>query len=402
MACQQSNLFQYRAAQTLSRVASTLLFRCRTLRNEIKNVEGPYTIIANHQAALDFVNLIGATRRPIRFVISQSFFSTLPIRGTLEKIGVIPKQQFQTAAGDLRKMRAALDAGQPLAIYPAGLMCEDGLSTPIPAATYKFLKWLGTDIYMARTEGTYFVMPKWAGGIRPGRTTMDIYRLFTKEELADMTEEEIRARAEPALLYDAYREQEQHRAVYMGGRNLQGLEQVLYRCPHCGGEHTVAAKKNRLYCTACGYEQVSDRYGFLHNRKGLGEEIRYVSDWSRRIYEQVKDSLRRGENTSLTEAVEIRMVDTAKKKFVPVGTGTLSLNAAGFTLQGTIGGEATEIAVSITNVPTLPFSPGKHLELQQGSTIYRCIPRDGRLVMKFIHMVKAFYELRHAPVTTEI
>ena len=120
------------------------------------------------------------------------------------------------------------------------------------------------------------------------------------------------------------------------------------------------------------------------------------------IYEQVKDSLRRGGNTSLTDVVEIRMVDTAKKKFVPVGTGTLSLNAAGFTLQGTIGGEATEIAVSITNIPTLPFSPGKHLELQQSSTIYRCIPRDGRLVMKFIHMVKAFYELRHAPVTTEI
>jgi GntR family transcriptional regulator len=136
-------------------------------------------------------------------------------------------------------------------------------------------------------------MPKWAGGIRPGRTTMDIYRLFTKEELADMTEEEIRARAEPALLYDAYREQEQHRAVYMGGRNLQGLEQVLYRCPHCGGEYTVTAKKNRLYCTACGYEQVSDHYGFLHNHKGLGEEIRYVSDWSRRIYEQVKEGLRR-------------------------------------------------------------------------------------------------------------
>ena len=242
----KQNVFCYRLAQAIGITVSVLFFRRKWLRNEIKGVKGPYVVIANHQAALDFVNLIGATRRPIRFVISQSFFSTLPIRGTLEKIGVIPKQQFQTAAGDLRKMRAALDAGQPLAIYPAGLMCEDGLSTPIPAATYKFLKWLGTDIYMARTEGAYFVMPKWAGDIRPGRTTMDIYRLFTKEELAELDLETIQQKTDEALLFDAYREQEQLQIPYRKGDDLAGLEHVLYRCPHCGSEKTWLLKGNEM------------------------------------------------------------------------------------------------------------------------------------------------------------
>jgi hypothetical protein len=47
--------------------------------------------------------------------------------------------------------------------------------------------------------------------------------------------------------------------------------------------------------------------------------------------------------------------------------------------------------VPIGNVPALPFSPGKYLEIQDGGNIYRCVLADGRLVMKFIHMVKIFY-----------
>jgi len=110
-------------------------------------------------------------------------------------------------------------------------MCEDGLSTPIPAATYKFLKWLGVDVYVAKATGTYFVMPKWTGGMRPGRTTMDIYKLFDARELADMDVETVKKRTEEALLFDAYREQEQMQVTYKHNDDLQGLENVLYMCP---------------------------------------------------------------------------------------------------------------------------------------------------------------------------
>ncbi len=398
MAYQNPNLFYYRLAQAASGVVAKLVFHRKILRNEIRDKQGPFVVIANHQAALDFVNLIGATRRPMSFVISRSFFSSLPIKGIMEKIGVIPKQQFQTASSDLRKMRAVIDAGQPVVIYPAGLMCEDGLSTPIPSATYKFLKWLDTDVYVARATGTYFVTPKWARGIHPGRTYMDIYQLFSREELSTLSEEAVREKAEEALLFDAYREQEQTQVCY-GNPTVEGLENVLYVCPHCGQEFTIQAEKNTLRCTACGYEQVSDRYGFLHNHKGLGEEIRYVSDWSRKIYAGVTERLRSGALSELSSAVTIRMVDEQKHKFVDVGEGTIHLNEEGFRICGTIHGETVDLQVPIAHIPTLPFCPGKHLEIQQGSTIYRCVPTDARLVMKFVNMVKGFYTLRHQTAT---
>ena len=160
MRYRRPKLWVYRIAQAVSWLASTLVFRLKVIRNDIKEKEGPFLVIANHQCALDYVNLIGATKRPMSFVLSKSFYYSLPITFILKGLGVIPKQQFQTSVADMKNMKAVVDAGEPLVIYPAGLMCEDGLSTPIPKATYKFLKWMNVDVYMARTEGSYFVMPK--------------------------------------------------------------------------------------------------------------------------------------------------------------------------------------------------------------------------------------------------
>ena len=388
------NLLCYRIAQIAAWLVATFVFRRKILRNEIKGKKGPFVVIANHQAALDFVNLIGATRRPMSFVISNAFFNTLPIRGFLTKMGVIPKQQFQTTVRDMKRMKAVIDHGEPIVIYPAGLMCEDGLSTPIPAATYKFLKWLDADVYVAKTSGTYFAMPKWSSGFRPGRTHLDIYKLFSREEMKNLDLGQVKSRADEALLFDAYREQEAFRVKYSNGSNIRGLEHVLYQCPHCLAEFSVeAVEKDRLRCSACGYEQGSDAYGFLHKTSSHGEELRYVSDWSLGIYGRLKEKLVSGEVADLSTPMTIRMIDYDRKKFMDVGHGTLSLNARQFTIDGVIREQPVSLAVSIAGVPTLPFKPGKYLEVQDGNDIYRCVPEDGRLVMKFINMVKIFHEL---------
>ncbi len=387
------SLLHYRIAQLISWLVAALVFRRKILRNEIKNAKGPFVVIANHQAALDFVNLIGASWRPMSFVISYSFYSTLPIRGFLNRLGVIPKQQFQSSVTDMKRMRAVIEAGQPLVIYPAGLMCEDGVSTPIPQATYKFLKWLGVDVYVARTAGSYFVMPKWGKGLRPGRTELDIYRLFTKEELATADLSELKRRCEKALLYDAYREQEDIGAVYMGGSNIEGLENVLYKCPNCGKEFSMKViNKTIISCEECGYSQRSDAQGFLHLDGDVGQELRYVSDWNDYILSELRESILQGEN-SISTPVKVRTLDSGAGSFADAGEGLLSLDKQGFCLEAVIKGKIARISIPIVNIPTLPFGPGKYLELQMDKEIFRCLPEDGRVVMKIINMLKILHIL---------
>jgi DNA-directed RNA polymerase subunit RPC12/RpoP len=403
MKYKKPNVICYRLAQLVSWIVATFVFGRKYIRNEIRGKKGAFVVIANHEAALDFVNLIGATTRPMSFVISKSFFSTLPIQGFLMKMGVIPKQQFQTSSDDLKKMKRVIDAGQPVVIYPAGLMCEDGLSTPIPGATYKFLRWLNADVYVARTRGSYFVMPKWSKKLRPGRTTMDIYQLFTKEELKNLTLEQIQEKTDSALLYDAYLEQEEMKVKYRGNRDLRGLENVLYQCPNCHNEFSVSAtEQGEISCNCCGFRQVADEYGFFRKVDGPGEEVRYVSQWSRWIYDGLARKLEAGEEMTLSARTKICMVDDRRHKFIPVGEGILTLDPGGFRLEGTLGGAALDKGISIAGLPTLPFSPGKHLELQDGGTIYRCVLDDGRLVMKFIHMLKIFYELSQKEKTANV
>ncbi len=395
MEYKKPSLFFYKLTQVLSWVVAKTRFKRKFKRNEIKGKKGPFVVIANHQAAWDFVCLIGATRERMHFVISNSFYNSLSsLKGIMNKVGVIPKQQFQTSLKDLARMKSVLDNGAPLVLYPAGLMTEDGLSTPVPCATYKFLKWLGVDVYAARTYGTYFVTPKWSGKKRPGRTYLDIYKLFDKEELHELDESEIKARADEVLLFNAYRENEELQLKYKCGNNILGLENVLYECPHCKSEFSVKTKdKSIIYCEKCGFAHESDKYGFLHNIGEVGEEIRYPSDWSRMIYGELKDKLESEAITSLSANVRIKMIDAENKKIADVGEGKLTLDSKCFTIEGIIKGEEKEITVPIQNFPSLPFSPGNYFEIQHGETIYRCLPEDGASVMKFINMVKIFYEL---------
>lgn len=390
------NIVLYRLAQGVSFVLAKLVFKRKYIRNELKNADGPLVVIANHEAALDFVNIIGATNRPMSFVISNSFYNSLPVNGILNKLAVIPKQQFQTSVHDMKKIKSVIDNGEILVIYPAGLMCEDGISTPIPRATYKFLKWLGADVYVARTDGTYFVMPKWTKGLRAGETYMDIYKLFSKEQLKKLKIPEIKEKVEEALLFDAYDEQERLLVKYKDNDNVEGLENVLYMCPECGGEFSMQVKdKSSLYCTECGFRETSDEFAFLHNTGYTGREIRHVSEWSRLIYSRLKEKIEADHSYSITAETKIHMIDFKKHKFAEVGFGKISLSKHSFDLSGIINGEEVSLSVNPAGIPTLPFSPGRHLEIQHGEDIYRCVLSDGRMVMKFINALKIFYELNN-------
>lgn len=390
----KQNKLYYRIAQVISRFISRFIFKRRILRNEIKGKKGPYLIIANHECALDYLNLIGASITPMTCVISNSFFNTLPIKGFLRKMGVIPKQQFQTHLDDIKKMKSVINAGRVLVIYPAGLMTENGLSTPIPDATYRFLQWLKTDVYVARTTGSYFVMPKWGKGLRPGRTHLDIYKLFSCEELAGMEIGDIRKKADEAMLFDAYREQEEMQVRYRHGDRIEGLENVLYMCPHCRREMTMRVRdEHTIYCTECGYAETSDEYGFLHLDGEAGEEIRYVSDWSRMIYADLRERILAGTDGEISTVGRIAMIDEKKKKYADVGEGSVSLSKDGFHFVGRIHGNEVDTVIPITAFASLPFSPGKHFEIQHGDDIFRCYPEDGRIVMKIINIVKIYYEL---------
>ena len=387
--------FAYGIVRFASGFVSRLIFKRKYLRNELKGKKGPIVVIANHECSLDFMNLIGVTREMMTFTISRSYYDTLSNRAIVDKLGMIPKQQFQSSVKDVAKMTGAIKRNKILVIFPAGLMTEDGKSTPVPETTYKFLKFLNSDVYVAKSIGTYFNNPKWGKGLRKGRSYLDVYRLFSKEELAQASDEEAKIKVKEALDFDAYEDQEKYLVKYKKADQVEGLQNVLYKCPNCGEEYSITVlDKHTLGCKKCGYQERADKYGFLHNDKGLGKEYRHVSKWSKFIYDDLKEKIISGIDDCISIDAKIQMIDYGKHEFVDVGEGKITLDSKDFIIDGTIKGENKTITVETTKFASLPFKPGKFFEIQHGDDIYRCFPKENPvIVMKIINMVKIFYEL---------
>lgn len=389
------SFFWYYTIYPLVHLFTKIQFHLKKKNNEIKKVKGPYIVLANHESAIDFLNLAMCTKRRLTFVISNSFYQSLKVNPLLKKLGVIPKQQFQTNISDMKKMKSVVSDNRPLAIYPAGLMTENGITTPIPGSTGKFLKWMGVDVYIAHTEGSYLTNPKWGKGFRKGQITIETYKLFSKEDLVDADPNELQALVEKHLYYDAYKNQETNLIKFKHGNVIDGLQNVLYWCPKCHQEFTnTITENNTMKCSHCGNEVYLDEYSFINPKTKDDKYYRHVSDWYKEIYNNEYQKIVDNPEYTLHDKMIIKMINQKKHQFEEVGKGELTLNKDMFIIDGVVNNEEIHREVSIKKILIFPFKPGKHLEVQDGNDIYRCCLETPNET-KWIIALKVFYELNN-------
>ena len=378
-----------------SKVVSKLLFNLKYDKKEFKNVKGPCLILANHESKLDFIFLAAALGRKAHFVISNSFYQVNPIKPLLTAVSVIPKQQFQTSLGDMRRIKASLDNNIPLIIYPAGMMSENGVTTPIPQATGKTAKWLNHDVYVAYITGSYLSNPKWGKKWRKGQMNLSIKKLYSKEELANTDPNEIQEKIEKELYYDSYENQEKLLTKYKNGDNIEGLENVLYWCPKCNSYHSFEViNKNTLICKKCGNKAIANKYGFLEKGNEDSVIYKHPSKWSLKIKEDLENEITSNKDFLLSDYCEIKMINYKKKKFETVGNGLITLDHDKFELECEMNRSAFSKSFNIDLYPILPFTPGSHFEIQDGKDIYRIILKHKEKTAKWMSALEILYKLK--------
>ncbi len=390
------NCFVYSTFRFLSKILSKFKFNLHVTNNDTRGKKGSYVIIANHESSIDFILLAAAIKRRINFVISNSFYQSLKIQPLLDACGVIPKQQFQTQTSDLKKMKKVVDNDGILTIYPAGLMSENGVSTAIPKATGKLLKWLGKDVYVAYISGTYLTSPKWAKVKRKGKINLSITKLLSAEEIKDIDIESLDKLVEEKLKYNAYSTQDIEKVIYKNGDNIEGLEKVLYKCPKCGSEFSIQATSyNIIQCANCGNSAKSDKYGLLEKLNDSDIIFRYPNEWYDFIQNDLQNKILNSNDYFLESHAQIDMIDYKKHKFVNVGDAIIKLDKEKFTINGFLKKENVTKEVSIATFPMIPFKPGLFFEIQDGMDIYRVKLDNGNEVMKWVMTLKIFYNLYH-------
>ena len=391
------NIFFYYLLWFISFLASKFVFNLKIKRNEIKKEKGPFVVIANHESFIDFFNLILASKRRMTFVVSNSFYNSLKIHPLIKTCRPIPKQQFQTSMQDLKTMKKVIDHNRPLALYPAGLMPDNGISTFIPKGTGKLLKWLNCDVYFAKTEGSYLTNPKWGKcGFRKGRITLDIYKILSKEDVKNQNDDELQQIVEQTLDYNSYNEQEVNMIPYKKGDNIEGLENVLFRCLKCNKEYThKIINKNTMVCNNCNNSVIADKYGFLNKLNENDIVIKKVSDWSTKIENEIYNEILSDENYIIEDNAIIKMINYKKHAFEEVGTCHISLSREGFIINGTLNNSPFNKTLSTKEFVVLPFTPGRHFEIQEGLTIYRIVLNNSNSVCKWILVLKSLHKIHH-------
>lgn len=366
----------------------------KVTRNEVKRNKGPYVVIANHESIADFFTVV-ATLPRLHLVIGSSFYHTSPIKGCMDRVRVIPKQQFQTLPTDLKRMKEVLDHNMPLLLYPAGLMTEHGASTPIPLSTAKFLKWLKSDVYVANIKGTFLSKPKWTKQRRKGQCLLDIYKLYSKEELQNISNHDLHNKINEVLSFDAYDNQEELLIKYDGVENMEGFENVLYKCPKCGEEFTIIAQNNKLICTHCQNTMVGDCYGFLGKEKEDDIVYRHPSKWALNIKEELKNEIQNNDLFFMEDNCQIQLLNLKARKYETAGYGRVRLDKETITLEGMLNDEEFKLEVPSTCYTSLPVGLGKCFEIQAKDRTYRLLLENGKQAIKWVWAVEALFKLNN-------
>mgnify|MGYP003575094260 CR=1 FL=1 len=125
-------------------VVTRLIYRFKVQGDAHLPVQGAAILVCNHVSFIDAVVLMGASPRPVVFLMDHRIFNT-PVLGAmfrlLKAIPIAPQREAPAVyEAAFAKAAAALDAGDLVCIFPEGAITKDGRLGEFKAGVMKLLE----------------------------------------------------------------------------------------------------------------------------------------------------------------------------------------------------------------------------------------------------------------------
>lgn len=293
------------------------------------NRKEPYVMLANHTFLFDVVHVPLRLVKVPFIIASQTLFTKQPAKFLVTQVAhVIPKSKGRSDSGTIMKTYGAIKRGYPILIFPEGDSTFYGETGHIEEATMKLIKKLKLDVVTVEVSGGYLSNPRWATGVRKNRRIHLDYKLeIPKAELAELSLEEIGSRVHQALYHNDYEYQREHMIPHPGKKLAEGIENIVYVCPHCQSINSIVSHGNTFHCQSCGKEGSIDKFGFIH-------DFVYdnLVDWNH-FQRDFHDKLRASIIESKADLFYLKMENDQQ---VPVGEVTLRYEQGVFKVTGAI------------------------------------------------------------------
>ena len=306
-------------------------FSYSTKRMELAG-NGPWLVLMNHSSFLDLKIASRILKgRPFNIVCTSD--GLIGKEELMRCLGCIPTQKFVTDISLISDISWALkEQGSTVLMYPEASYSFDGRATALPRKMGVLLKRLGVPVIMITAYGSFARDPLYNNlQKRKVRVTATEECLFTPEELKELSVKEIDEILDRAFDFDYFSWQKDNEVVIDEPFRADGLNRMLFRCPHCLSEGSTLGKGSSLRCSSCGAEYRLDELGGLKclNKEGL---FNHVPDWYNWQRQEIRKEILCG-SYSLDTEVDIGVVVDFKAVYM-VGEGRLVHNANGFVLDG--------------------------------------------------------------------
>ena len=292
----------------------------------------PCLILMNHSAFIDLKIFFKVWKfGPFNIVCTDDGFVGKEF--LMRHLGCIPTVKFQSDPQLVSDMYYAINKlHNSVLMFPEATYSFDGTNGTLPDNIGKLIKFLKVPLVIIKTEGAYLHDPLYNNlKQRKIKVSATIKYKLSKEEIKKLTSNQIEDIVKKEFTFNNWDYQFKNNILINENFRADGLNRILYRCPHCNKEGTTIGEGIFLVCTNCHtkYELLEDGHLKCLNGKTL---FNTVPEWYQYEKECVKQEIL-AKTYKLDLDVDIYCFKNFKAIY-HIGKGHLTHSLDGFTLKG--------------------------------------------------------------------
>ncbi len=277
-----------------------------------------FLVVTNHNSTADhFLNAVGITKY-MRYVVSDHLFRKGFLSCLLRFfLKPIPRRKGGKGEPTREMIKQNLRLGIPVILYVEGNRSFNGKTGFTYPRTGQMIKEVGRgSLVTFRIEGAYLQTPRWAEHKRKGPIFGYAVHEYPREELNQMTADEINRLIYRDICENAYAHQRKVMRPYPGKALAEHLETAIFTCPKCGKMDTLKSRGNEFFCT-CGMKTRLNEYGFFEGGDLPFDNVYSWDKWQNEAFLNRVDCLI-AQNALVTQdkGISLYEVNGCKKKRV--------------------------------------------------------------------------------------
>lgn len=379
------------------------------------NMEGikpPYLLLSNHMYFVDFnLSAVATFPHAVNNVATIDGYYRRPL--IMELLGCICKRKFTNDLSLIKSIRYCLkEYGDIVCMYPEARYSPVGTTAILPDSLGKMIKMFQVPVVCLVHHGNYLHTPFWDHNHArkvPLYSTMTC--IYSAEEIAKASVEEINEKVRTSLYYNEYEWQKDNKIQISEPDRARNLHKILYRCPECGTEGKMQSDGSVIFCEheGCQKKWQMDEYGSLHMMDG---ETRFtqVPDWFEWERSEVRKEIDAG-TYYFEDWVDVYSLPHAKS-FIHLGNAKLTHDMNGLTLEGMYRGKPYVITRSAKSMYGIHVEydyvyvkPFDCIDISTENDSFYCYPTKQNVVTKLSFAVEELYkkydELRKSGIGEE-